>query len=386
MEVSQDIGFEIFSWLPAKSICKFKSTCNPFSKFSEETVFRTKQTQNLFGKDDTCLFIQPDEISQKYVTKRVELYSLHNHQQSSGAPNNVLSFLSNTASVIASCNGLVLCHHINDPAKVFICNPITKFWSFIPISESIQINNNFANAKLMLHCSLDDYKVFLFENTMEWGRHPTCYTCSVYHGKEGVWKTMERGFLPGERNIEFDMPVFYNGALYFISDSGQYFARPSPFYKPYIMSYNLENGISTMFRLPREAIKGFHLPCKMGIFNWGKASNSNGSICLVKLRKSTFTVWFLGDYESCSWEKVFKTRVRAMGLKEKDPYVTAFTVVNGNRLVFATEERVYSCCLDKKRFMKIEEICQHNCGFNPRFISYLDTYRSCGINAETMPC
>jgi hypothetical protein len=120
MEVSQDIGFEIFSWLPAKSICKFKSTCNPFSKFSEETVFRTKQTQNLFGKDDTCLFIQPDEISQKYVTKRVELYSLHNHQQSSGAPNNVLSFLSNTASVIASCNGLVLCHHINDPAKVFI--------------------------------------------------------------------------------------------------------------------------------------------------------------------------------------------------------------------------------------------------------------------------
>ncbi|CAJ2668132.1 unnamed protein product [Trifolium pratense] len=386
MEVPQDIGFEIFSWLPAKSICKFKSTCNTFSKFSEETLFRKKQTQNLFGRDDTCLFIQSDEVSQRYIPKRIELYSLPKHQESSGAPNNVLSFLSkNTTSVIASSNGLVLCHNINDPLKVFICNPITKSWSFIPIPESLQINNNFANAKLMLHCSLDDYKVyFLFENTMEW--NPT-YTCSVYHGKEGVWKTMERCFLPGGRDMKFDMPVFYNGALHFISNSGEYYERPSPFYKPYIMSYNLENGISTMFRLPREAIRDCHRPCNnMGIFNWGKASNSNGSICLVKLRKSTFTVWYLRDYESCSWEKVFKMRVRAMGLKEKDLDVTSFTVVNGNLLVFATNERVYSCGLDDKRFMVIEEICQHNCGFNPHFISYLDTYRSCGINAKTMPC
>ncbi|CAJ2668130.1 unnamed protein product [Trifolium pratense] len=386
MEVPQDIAFEIFSWLPAKSICKFKSTCNPISKFSEETLFRIKQTQNLFGKDDTCLFIQPNEISQRYVTERVELHSLPKHQQSSGVPNNVLSFLSkNTTSVIASSNGLVLCHNIDDPVKVFICNPITKSWSSIPIPESLQTQNNFANAKFMLHCSLDDYKVFIFENTMEWA--PTCYRCNVYHGKEGVWKTMERGFLPGGRNMEFGIPVFFNGSLHFISDSGQYFMKPSPFYKPYIMSYNLENGTSTMLRLPREAIRGcHHITCKMGIFNWGKASNSNGSLCLVKLSKSTFTVWFLGDYESCSWEKVFKMRVKAMGLKEKDLDVTSFTVVNGNLLVFATNERVYSCGLDDKRFMMIEEICQHNCGSNPRIISYLDTYRSCGINAETMPC
>ncbi|PNX68844.1 hypothetical protein L195_g056389, partial [Trifolium pratense] len=27
MEVPHDIAFEIFSWLPAKSICQFNSTC-----------------------------------------------------------------------------------------------------------------------------------------------------------------------------------------------------------------------------------------------------------------------------------------------------------------------------------------------------------------------
>ncbi|KAL5081124.1 hypothetical protein RYX36_009545 [Vicia faba] len=37
---------------------------------------------------------------------------------------------------------------------------------------------------IMLDWSLDDYKVFLFENTSEW--FPACYVCRVYYGKE-VW-------------------------------------------------------------------------------------------------------------------------------------------------------------------------------------------------------
>jgi hypothetical protein len=389
MEVPQDIAFEIFSWLPAKSICKLQPTCNSFTKFKEETIFKTKQSRNLLGKDDTCLIIQPDKISQRYVIKRVELHSLPKHRQSSGVPNNVLNFLSNSVSVIASNNGLVLCHTIdNDPVKLFVSNPITKSWSSIPTPESLQGNNNITNVNLVLHCTLDDYQVFLFDNTtMEFGP-PTTFTCSVYSGKEGVWKTMKHDFMPGGRDIKFDMPVFYNGALHFISTNGRCFARHSRFYEPYIMSYNLENGISSMLSLPREAIEGWECDyaCNMGIFNWGKASNSNQSICLVNLRKPIFTVWYLKDYESALWEKVLDVNVKELGLKEKDHDVRGFTVMNGNLLVFATEEKVYSCGLDDKIFMMVEEVCQHSCGFNPRFISYSDTLRSCGINAKNMPC
>ncbi|KEH25806.1 hypothetical protein MTR_6g034615 [Medicago truncatula] len=177
-----------------------------------------------------------------------------------------------------------------------------------------RFQHSFAYINLMLDCSLDDYKVFMLENSGLWS--PTSYTCSVYHIKEGGWTTMKNSFSPGGRNMKFDMPVFHKGCLHFISDCDSYFAKSSPFYKPYTMSYNLENGISTMLKLSREAVKGCHIMCNMGIFNWGKKRSSNNSICLVKLRNFVFTVWFLKDYESGSWKKVLKVRLRALGLNE----------------------------------------------------------------------
>ena len=387
MEFSQDITFEIFSWLPAKSICKLKSTCNSSSEFLEETLFKTKQAHNMFGRDDTCFFIlRPDQIGQSN-TEIVELHSLPQNRQSSGAPKEALSFLSNSVCVLASSNGLVVGHTINDhqdSIEFVICNPVTKSWSSIPTPESFQGNHSFAGINLMLDCSLDGYKVFLLENSGVWS--PTSYTCSVYHSKEGVWTTMKNSFSPGGSNMEFDMPVFHKGCLHFISDCASYFAKPSPFYKPYIMSYNLENGISTMLKLPREAIKGCHSMCNMGIFNWGKKTSSNSSICLVKLRNSVFTVWFLKDYESGSWKRVLKVRVRALGLNETNPNVRGFMVMNGNLLVFATDEKLYSYGLEGESYMMVEEICRHNYAFKPRFISYSDTLRSCGTNARAMPC
>ncbi|GAU31085.1 hypothetical protein TSUD_322220 [Trifolium subterraneum] len=84
--------------------------------------------------------------------------------------------------------------------------------------------------------------------------------CLSWQGRcmenNGTW------FLPSGRDMKFDTPVFYNGALHFITSSSRYFVRPSPFYKPYIMSYNLENAISTM--LPREAIRGCHVDIQLG--------------------------------------------------------------------------------------------------------------------------
>jgi len=341
----------------------------------------------MFGRDDTCFFIlRPDQIGQSY-TEIAGLHSLPQNPQSSGAPNEALSFLSKSVCVLASSNGLVVGHTIkeHDSIEFVICNPVTKSWSSIPTPESFQRNHSFASINLMLDCSLDDCKLFLLENSGVWS--PTLYTCSVYDSKEGVWTTMKNSFSPGGRNMKYDMPVFHKGGLHFISDCGAYMAKSSPFYKPYIMSYNLENGISTMLKLPREAIKGCHIMCNMGIFNWGKKKSSNSSICLVKLRNSVFTVWFLKDCESGSWEKILKVRVSALGLNETNPKVTGFMVMNCNLLIFATEEKLYSCGLEDESYMIVEEICEHNYTFNnPHFISYSDTLRSCGTNARAMPC
>lgn len=66
---------------------------------------------------------------------------------------------------------------------------------------------------------------------------------------------------------------------------------------PYIMSYNLENGTSTMLTLPKDARRGFQdYGCEMTIFGWGKVAAAQSSICLVKLRRSVFTIWILTDF------------------------------------------------------------------------------------------
>nr|KYP73959.1 hypothetical protein KK1_006624 [Cajanus cajan] len=180
--------------------------------------------------------------------------------------------------------------------------------------------------------------------------------------------------------MKFDMPVHHNGAIHFISNCASSIKGNSPYFLPYIMSYNFGDGKSRMLRVPKEANMSSH-DRDMGIFKWGKVGkHSNQSICLVKLRKHVFTVWVLVNYETSLWKKVFHMKVVS---KENDLIVRGFAVLNGDLLVFATEKKVYGIGLTD---MMIQEICQHKCECNfLRFISYSDTLRTCGIGAETLP-
>ncbi|KAG5051136.1 hypothetical protein JHK87_003334 [Glycine soja] len=142
----------------------------------------------------------------------------------------------------------------------------------------------------------------------------------------------------GGRNMKFNMPICCNGVIHFIFLIALLF-------RPYIMSYNVESGdTSTMLRVPKDTRRGTHdSSCDMSIFIWGKASEAERFICLVRLRKSVFAVWILTDYESSRWLRNLKVRTKGVvGLREKDPKLTGFTVMNGDLLVFATETRVYS--------------------------------------------
>ncbi|KAJ1426697.1 F-box associated interaction domain [Sesbania bispinosa] len=389
MVLSQNDFFDIFSWLPAKAIYRFKSINKPFYNFSKEAYFATKQSQNSLAKDDTSFFIQP-HMFQRYDT-RVELHSLPREEASSGVSNDVLKFLSNSARVLASSNGLILCRTTSkDLDELFICNPITKSHLSIPnypkqSSFQENLDNNDLNIVFECYHDLDDFSIFLFENPIHWS---SFYKCKVYHAKEGVWKTMERSFSTGNRSMKFNMPVHYNGALHFISDSYPYINRLSSDFRPYIKSYNLKSGMSTKLTLPAEARRGSHdKSCNTGIFKWCKVSSLlSQSICLVRLKKLVFSIWVLIDYESRSWERILKVRVKAMGLMEKYPKVTGFTVMNGDLLIFATEEKVYNYGLSELRYMRLEEICEHGCGTIVYFTPYSNTLRPCGNVAATLPC
>ncbi|KAF7827922.1 F-box protein [Senna tora] len=295
--------------------------------------------------------------------------------------------------IMTSSNGLILGRSTkcNSEIELFISNPATKSWLPIPTLNCLKENPDF-DINIAFECNQDSelgFMLCLFEVPDEWSS--SCYGLKFYSQKEGIWKRFEKSFFIGDRPMRFDMHVFYNKAFHFISNCFPFLSKKSLYFRPYIMSYNIEDGGSRMIRLPKEARRGSHdSSCEMGIYKWGKARNSDESICLVRLRKCVFSVWILIDYEASKWRKVLKIRVKAiLGMKEEEPIIVrGFIVMNGDYLVFATKKKVYSYGLGYENYMKLQEICDHKFDDDADkvcFTSYSDTLRLCGNGATTLP-
>ncbi|XP_052116610.1 uncharacterized protein LOC107485460 [Arachis duranensis] len=259
---------------------------------------------------------------------------------SSGVPENMLRFIASSRfKILSSSNGLLLCVH---RSELFIINPATCYLLYIPLPNHLQQRGNLHSLSMTLECDSDDYRLILFDNE-EWSSH---FDCHVYSHKQGAWSLRKNRFFAGSRNLKFNMPVICNGAIHFISDCYRYLAKNSTHFRPYIMSYEISNGdedesVETkLLRVPKEARKGSHdISCRMSIFKWGEVAGYQ-TICLVRLRKRVFTVWILTNYESNSWRRILKVRVKGMGLMEQHPEITGFTVLNGD-LVFATKKKIH---------------------------------------------
>ncbi|KAI9076099.1 hypothetical protein K1719_041913 [Acacia pycnantha] len=388
MDMAHDIMLEIFSWLPAKSLYKFKCVnkfCNTISS-PENSYFNLKQSQNALLRDDSCFFLQPNWM-QRHAGK-IEFYHLSSKNTTSGASHGFFQFLEHyrpACRIIASSKGLILGR---SDTELFICNPVTQSWLPIPTPDYMEKYPD-ADLRVVLDFNMEDSKdfmLFLCEVQGEWGS--SYLHLKFYSVKERMWKSVEASFVYGGRNLRFDIHVYYRKALHFISDCSPYFSKKSPYFRAYIMAYTIEDGSSRMIRIPKEARSGSHdSTCQMGIYKWGKPISSDESICLVRLRKNVFTIWVLADYEIGKWRRVLKIRVKTMGVKEEDHvHITGFVVMNGDRLVFATEMKIYGYGLRQKNFMKLEEICEHGFGRNATiFTGYSDTLHPCGHTAVTLP-
>ncbi|RYQ89586.1 hypothetical protein Ahy_B09g096150 isoform A [Arachis hypogaea] len=348
--MSNDELLEILSWLPAKAIHKLNSSSKLFSELPQTPYFVANQAKNSLKKDHpSCFFIQRDNNLNH--NDHVELHPLPGEELSSGVPENMLGFIARSRlKILSSRNGLLLCLH---RTELFIINPQ---------------RGNLHSISMTLECDSDDYRLILFYNE-DWSSH---FDCHVYSHKQGAWSLRKNCFFAGSRNLKFDMPMICNGAIHFISDYYSYLTEDSTSFKPYIMSYEITNGddedqsIETKFlRIPKEARRGSHDDsCHMNIFKWREVAGYQ-TICLVRLRKRVFTVWILTNYESSSWRRIKKVRVKGMGLVEQNPVIKGFTVLNGD-LVFATKKKVYTYGLTSEKYMVLSKICDHGC--DSRFV------------------
>ncbi|KAK1388439.1 hypothetical protein POM88_016617 [Heracleum sosnowskyi] len=203
----------------------------------------------------------------------------------------------------------------------------------------------------------------------------------------------------GSRSSDFGSSAYLKnggGTIYFMSDWSKYITKNSPFYWPYIVSYNIRNSISKFVKIPKPARKGVldnDYSCKFGVFTLKDPKAGTESICLVKLMKLVFSVWVLTDIDSNKWKMIMKSRSKAMGLYDNlRPTISGFSVMNGNLLVIATDDNQlykYTLTSDRIKSCKVkraEKIGCHQCGREDVcFYSYSNSLRQCGQGAVPFP-
>ncbi|CAA2935362.1 Hypothetical predicted protein [Olea europaea subsp. europaea] len=369
--------FQIFSWLSVKDLCKYSSICREAKEVLMEEFFINKQFRNMQFVNDTGFLIE-------YWLDGVEFHaSSSNSTEGYAVPSDSIKFLQNTGfRVIASSNGLLCLKNMADDRKpLFLFNPATRSLLKIPLADKLEMKdlNN------IIFCRNGDevtgeYLLMVLKSPEDWNGDFHSY---FYSPEEQVWKDGHSVNL-GERNILFQSSIYQNGVVYLISDWG------GPFIRPYIVAYNIKNGVSRILKLPISASKGLQQDsknCKIKVCNYG---NSSESVVLVKYYKSVFTVWLL-DPEEGSWSRIFRMRGKAMGLAENELHVAGFTIQNGNILLVATQNKVYGYNLLEDNCV---ELCKHQCedsvefqylyGDCIRFHSFISTLRPCGPGQEIL--
>ncbi|KAH8503549.1 hypothetical protein Peur_067280 [Populus x canadensis] len=108
-------------FLPAKSICRFKTVSKEWLKWIDSPFFSHKQTNHF--KHVSGLFCQFPGESPSFISFNPVAY---------GVSSPTLRFLPEPIDVRTSCNGLLGCQSRLGDNAYYICNPVTKEWRVVP--------------------------------------------------------------------------------------------------------------------------------------------------------------------------------------------------------------------------------------------------------------
>ncbi|KAJ6740105.1 F-BOX PROTEIN INTERACTION DOMAIN PROTEIN-RELATED [Salix purpurea] len=108
-------------FLPAKSVCRFKTVSKEWLKWIDSPFFAHKQTNHF--KHVSGLFCQFPGESPSFVSF---------NPVACGVSSPTLRFLPEPVDVRTSCNGLLGCQSRLGDNAYYICNPVTEEWRMVP--------------------------------------------------------------------------------------------------------------------------------------------------------------------------------------------------------------------------------------------------------------
>ncbi|XP_062076152.1 F-box protein At5g03970-like [Humulus lupulus] len=194
-------------YLPAKTLCKFKTVCKDWKLHISTPFFVHTQSNNF--QQISGFFCQSKSDPPFFV-------SLPNTTSTScyGVPDPSLSFLPEPVELRASSNGLLCCQgHPNLGGYYYICNPATKQWKKLP-KPTAPHGSDPALALVFEPHLLNftaDYKLvcaFPCDRDSNQG-----YEFHIYSSAQGSWRVSSEMYL-GRKKLLPRSGVHVNGVIY----------------------------------------------------------------------------------------------------------------------------------------------------------------------------
>ncbi|KAK4840234.1 hypothetical protein QYF36_003231 [Acer negundo] len=203
------IKMHALPFLPAKSLCRFRSVCKSWDERISHPFLAHQQTNQF--KDISGLFCQSPFLSPSFVYFNRDAY---------GVPSPCFSFLPDLVNVKSTCNGLVCCQCSSEVDVYYVCNPVTEKWTKLPQPNMLHGSQTVAtlafeptafsfSAHYQLVCAvadvLSDPPVVYFE---------------IYSSRTNTWRVSETVCYEADALTLSNDGFYMNGNVYWKTLSG----------------------------------------------------------------------------------------------------------------------------------------------------------------------
>ncbi|KAK3224100.1 hypothetical protein Dsin_011125 [Dipteronia sinensis] len=313
------IKLHALPFLPAKSLCRFRSVCKDWDERISHPFLAHQQTNKF--KDISGLLCQLPFLAPSFVFFDRDTY---------GFPSPSFSFLPDLVNVKSTCNGLVCCQCLCEANVYYVCNPVTEKWTKLPqpnmLHESQTVVTlafepsafNFA-AHYQLVCAvadvLSDPPVVYFE---------------IYSSRTNTWRVSETVCCEADALTLSNDGFYVKGNVYWKTLSGA------------ILIFNLYYEMYSIVRLPPN-----HGP-------QGALTHLHGELCYVLpaiVDDECIISIYGNDYMSLKYEITLLHKMSGM-------YCQALPSVNDEMLMILLEEGViaYHVKTEKVEFLSEERV------------------------------
>ncbi|XP_062010847.1 F-box protein At5g03970-like [Rosa rugosa] len=121
MEIQDVVMEHALYFLPAKSLCRFKTVNKEWDQYINSPFFAHQQTHSF--RDISGLFCQLPGDKPSFISLDQDAY---------GIPSPSLSFLPQPVTLRTACNGLLCCQSCFEQNSYYICNPVNEEWKVLP--------------------------------------------------------------------------------------------------------------------------------------------------------------------------------------------------------------------------------------------------------------